>query len=421
MKRGIGGVSVFIWVTIAATFFFYKVQAQDCVDLIPQDSESTCLQHAKWGRCTSFEVITNGYCQKSCGYCQQTEDNNQQGQTGFEVPSGLLVEDNSNYTCFDVPPDSYYTCMEQKAWGKCGAWWMKQNFCRVACGQCIPSSNQDEGVCNNVPPDNSYTCYEQKEFGKCEDNWMYERGFCKQTCGRCDLNVGSQSPQEFPTAKSAIDTQFQQCSIMELFQSHPIVKEHTSAYNFFKAAIEKQSSQELKNTLEEKGFEGVLLLPTNAAVDKYFANLNDTALVESAKFHVVPGELNRNTIGPYEITLQGGSVLLIKDELAENELRSSGAPVQSTLEMFRDPQCRGQELDIWVIESMLFPPNVVPPSRVRPTPQSQQSPDSQTSATSSSPTSKTSSDSPETFNIEDLLLIDDEYSEYYQSVLAPYD
>merc|ERR1712048_1388167 len=36
--------------------------------------------------------------------------------------------------CVDVPPDSQYTCAQQKAWGKCGESFMKGHCCQTCHG-----------------------------------------------------------------------------------------------------------------------------------------------------------------------------------------------------------------------------------------------------------------------------------------------
>jgi hypothetical protein len=82
--------------------------------------------------------------------------------------------------CDDVPPDSTFTCSQQKAWGKCGEPWM-QGKCNKSCGHCSGSGESNQ--CDDVPPDSTFTCSQQKAWGKCGEPWM--QGKCSKSCGHC--------------------------------------------------------------------------------------------------------------------------------------------------------------------------------------------------------------------------------------------
>eukprot|EP01097_Dermamoeba_algensis_P002012 TRINITY_DN1798_c0_g1_i2.p1 TRINITY_DN1798_c0_g1~~TRINITY_DN1798_c0_g1_i2.p1 ORF type:complete len:268 (-),score=23.20 TRINITY_DN1798_c0_g1_i2:115-918(-) len=38
--------------------------------------------------------------------------------------------------------------------------------------------------CDDRPPDSNYSCAQQKSWGKCNESWMLSENFCCQTCGR---------------------------------------------------------------------------------------------------------------------------------------------------------------------------------------------------------------------------------------------
>ncbi len=42
------------------------------------------------------------------------------------------------------------------------------------------------GTCTDVPPSKYFTCAQQKGFGKCNESFM--RGYCNQSCGRCNAS-----------------------------------------------------------------------------------------------------------------------------------------------------------------------------------------------------------------------------------------
>eukprot|EP01025_Chloroclados_australasicus_P000550 TRINITY_DN10254_c2_g1_i8.p1 TRINITY_DN10254_c2_g1~~TRINITY_DN10254_c2_g1_i8.p1 ORF type:complete len:332 (+),score=30.18 TRINITY_DN10254_c2_g1_i8:187-1182(+) len=291
-----------------------SAQNKECSDIQPPNSSYTCIQHAKWGRCSSYELKLDGYCQQTCGYCNFLETidldegailksmgaaTHQESMYFYEEEIVAISQENDVNIppCFDIPPDEIHTCVEQKEWGKCEAWWMKKNFCRVTCGQCKLEGEKYSQVpaCSDTPPDDIYTCDEQKKFGKCDEAWMRDRGFCQKTCNECYDGSNIQIIEVLP---SQTLTNTQSCSPIDLFEQHPEIKDFTVAYNFLKTAVELQgSSSNLRSQMEKKGFEGVILIPVNEAITRYQANINDTAWIEIAKFHIVPGELNRDVIG----------------------------------------------------------------------------------------------------------------------------
>jgi hypothetical protein len=40
-------------------------------------------------------------------------------------------------------------------------------------------------ACTDQPPNSQYTCAQQKQWGKCSASWMTSGNFCAKTCGRC--------------------------------------------------------------------------------------------------------------------------------------------------------------------------------------------------------------------------------------------
>lgn len=57
-----------------------------------------------------------------------------------------------------------------------------------------------------TPPPGRFTCAEQKKFGKCNACWMTKGGFCKKTCGMCDVKDNTelscfQDPPPSPQAE----------------------------------------------------------------------------------------------------------------------------------------------------------------------------------------------------------------------------
>ncbi len=82
-------------------------------------------------------------------------------------------------TCNDTPPDTTYTCQQQRDWGKCSAPWMA-GHCQTACGTC---QTPPPSTCNDTPPDTTYTCQQQRDWGKCSTPWM--AGHCQTVCGTC--------------------------------------------------------------------------------------------------------------------------------------------------------------------------------------------------------------------------------------------
>lgn len=79
-----------------------------------------------------------------------------------------------------IPASWGLTCTQVVAQGQCSSA-VAQGYCRNLCGVCS---------CNNNPPDNQYTCEQQKAFGKCGLYWM--AGYCKyQRCTEpyCDASL----------------------------------------------------------------------------------------------------------------------------------------------------------------------------------------------------------------------------------------
>eukprot|EP01025_Chloroclados_australasicus_P033173 TRINITY_DN3376_c0_g2_i1.p1 TRINITY_DN3376_c0_g2~~TRINITY_DN3376_c0_g2_i1.p1 ORF type:complete len:925 (+),score=103.84 TRINITY_DN3376_c0_g2_i1:210-2777(+) len=157
------------------------VLAQTCDDVTPPWSWYACEQQKEYNKCNEYFMTVGNYCAKTCGRC---DEGDQQQQSN----------DDENVGCTDVAPDSWYTCEQQKDFGKCEDWYFKQEgFCDRTCGRCQDKrQEQDDSTqgdltedCTDIPPDSYYTCDQQKEFWQCEQNFMKQGNYCARTCGRC--------------------------------------------------------------------------------------------------------------------------------------------------------------------------------------------------------------------------------------------
>eukprot|EP01024_Parvocaulis_polyphysoides_P006947 TRINITY_DN1205_c0_g3_i1.p1 TRINITY_DN1205_c0_g3~~TRINITY_DN1205_c0_g3_i1.p1 ORF type:complete len:350 (-),score=44.10 TRINITY_DN1205_c0_g3_i1:1838-2746(-) len=137
--------------------------SKDCYDVTPP-GHWTCKQQKDFGKCDRAWMTEGKFCQKTCGKCSKP-----------------YTQRDTTSHCLDVPPPGHWTCQQQKEFGKCNCYWMKQgNYCQKTCDAC-PKKN----TCTDIPPDNIYSCSDQKAFGKCQAKWMTEHGYCKATCGQC--------------------------------------------------------------------------------------------------------------------------------------------------------------------------------------------------------------------------------------------
>ena len=48
------------------------------------------------------------------------------------------------------------------------------------------STSLSSSSCSDITPPGGYTCQQQRQWGKCGERWMYDGGFCKRTCLRCN-------------------------------------------------------------------------------------------------------------------------------------------------------------------------------------------------------------------------------------------
>ncbi len=92
---------------------------------------------------------------------------------------GPAPDESTQPPCTDVPPDSTFTCAQQKAWGQCEQAWM-DGFCEKTCGKCTDGAPPP---CTDVAPDTENSCAQQVAWDKCEEPWM--EGFCEKSCGKC--------------------------------------------------------------------------------------------------------------------------------------------------------------------------------------------------------------------------------------------
>eukprot|EP01023_Acetabularia_acetabulum_P014495 TRINITY_DN1707_c0_g1_i13.p1 TRINITY_DN1707_c0_g1~~TRINITY_DN1707_c0_g1_i13.p1 ORF type:complete len:1215 (-),score=252.26 TRINITY_DN1707_c0_g1_i13:1461-5105(-) len=159
---------------------------EECVD-IPPDSDYTCEEQYKFGKCARKWMQQGNFCAKTCGFCP--------------------------LDCTNIQPTDKITCEQHRELGLCNETSVIQgDFCRSSCGRCDDFSNalseteeanritslgdagrktyqmqgDNNSKCTDVQPAGSpYTCEEQKSFGKCDFTWMISDDYCAKTCGRC--------------------------------------------------------------------------------------------------------------------------------------------------------------------------------------------------------------------------------------------
>ncbi|CAL8463203.1 g2737 [Coccomyxa elongata] len=122
-----------------------------------------------------------------------------QKQKTAACASGTCPNVTAPCTCFDIPPDSRYTCAQQAGFygGSCaGIPFLGPGTCDLSCGRCTkcPDYNYCK-YCTDSPPDSTYTCAEQLGFhGSCEGLSWLGPGTCDASCGRCTVCPASAGP-----------------------------------------------------------------------------------------------------------------------------------------------------------------------------------------------------------------------------------
>eukprot|EP01023_Acetabularia_acetabulum_P051759 TRINITY_DN5731_c0_g1_i1.p1 TRINITY_DN5731_c0_g1~~TRINITY_DN5731_c0_g1_i1.p1 ORF type:complete len:473 (-),score=60.16 TRINITY_DN5731_c0_g1_i1:642-2060(-) len=167
-----------------------------CIDIQPT-TDVPCNQLKSQGECNSQLLINNNFCKKTCNRCVGG------GAPDVVVQAAAAA---AEPVCFDVQPNTQYTCAEQKQFGKCQAQWMiSGGFCSLTCQHCntqIPHTQVKpvSSECMDIAPDDKFSCEQQKTFGKCESFWMVQGGFCRRSCSRCDgsLTQPQAAPSEPP-------------------------------------------------------------------------------------------------------------------------------------------------------------------------------------------------------------------------------
>eukprot|EP01023_Acetabularia_acetabulum_P046458 TRINITY_DN4790_c0_g2_i1.p1 TRINITY_DN4790_c0_g2~~TRINITY_DN4790_c0_g2_i1.p1 ORF type:complete len:281 (+),score=72.16 TRINITY_DN4790_c0_g2_i1:233-1075(+) len=213
-------VAFVVWCQIVGNT---TAQECECDDIPPPNTDPdgpphNCMEQKLWGKCQADWMFANGYCGISCGWCSC-------GGAPSEEMSTIVFKSSEADTaikktapikcskeCSDVAPNQDYTCQEQASFGKCNALWMVNGgFCDAACGRCkmcdeqeaespsfpVPSSED----CDDISPSEQLSCEEQKEFDKCGRSWMLEGGYCKKTCGLCNITAPKQVMKEAPVSK----------------------------------------------------------------------------------------------------------------------------------------------------------------------------------------------------------------------------
>lgn len=165
-----------------------------CTDKAPTDG-STCQQQKDWGKCGENWLIAGKFCRSTCGRCSS-------GESSSDTSSSSSSLETSDGGCVDIAPTDGSTCQQQKDWGKCGEnWLISGNFCRLTCGRCSGSSSSDatsdssssdsstssSSDCTDTAPNDGFSCQEHKDWGNCNESWLKADGFCRVTCGLCEV------------------------------------------------------------------------------------------------------------------------------------------------------------------------------------------------------------------------------------------
>ncbi|GAB4815402.1 hypothetical protein N2152v2_002448 [Parachlorella kessleri] len=166
-------------------------------------AEDPFFQSASWGKCS--QSFMQSFCNKSCGRCGSPAPAPGVSLVPAASPAPASPAPSPSpaaaptagppCTCSDVNPNQYL-CEDEARWGKCRNDYitkttpdLPEGFCQLSCGRC-PCDYVTKNKCTDVPPTPWYTCKQQKAWGKCNDAFMFAdpkhvEGSCQVTCGRC--------------------------------------------------------------------------------------------------------------------------------------------------------------------------------------------------------------------------------------------
>lgn len=109
--------------------------------------------------------------------------------------------------CVDRPTPEGYTCAEQLSWGKVGCWSMHAGKAGAGPNPCCAPRGVGASSPSPLPP-HAVRCTpftpsflappSPHMMEQCKDAWMVAGGFCRRTCGNCDL------PLATPAAEGAL-------------------------------------------------------------------------------------------------------------------------------------------------------------------------------------------------------------------------
>eukprot|EP01025_Chloroclados_australasicus_P038702 TRINITY_DN3994_c0_g3_i1.p1 TRINITY_DN3994_c0_g3~~TRINITY_DN3994_c0_g3_i1.p1 ORF type:complete len:952 (+),score=128.01 TRINITY_DN3994_c0_g3_i1:219-3074(+) len=146
-----------------------------CIDVLPPESEFSCAQWKAQGKCDNKWM--EGYCLFTCEQCGSQQDSQivQLGGTAVTsvpaatpqvveivTPTPVPAAPRIVQVTTPVTPPTSATSPAEVSY---------QELCMSACN-------------DNPPPNSDYSCAEQKRMGKCSRDWM--TGYCECTCETCD-------------------------------------------------------------------------------------------------------------------------------------------------------------------------------------------------------------------------------------------
>eukprot|EP01025_Chloroclados_australasicus_P031256 TRINITY_DN315_c1_g1_i1.p1 TRINITY_DN315_c1_g1~~TRINITY_DN315_c1_g1_i1.p1 ORF type:complete len:619 (-),score=83.65 TRINITY_DN315_c1_g1_i1:265-2121(-) len=175
-----------------------------------------------------------------------------------------------------------------------------------------------------------------------------------------------QVPIELPPPLEDNSTKCVKGSPLELFQLSGQVRRLASEGAKFleEVALQAQQSGDSKmfDYLNDVNYEGIILLPSDSAIQNYriSPNLNgEFSDLEIAQMHIIPKDINQQTIGPIQNSIQGSSVKLIRDDYVENEDQR-----RVYLEAIDEVGLDCDQFEFWILRSQ----PLLPPPRVAPSP-----------------------------------------------------
>eukprot|EP01023_Acetabularia_acetabulum_P060584 TRINITY_DN7283_c0_g1_i12.p1 TRINITY_DN7283_c0_g1~~TRINITY_DN7283_c0_g1_i12.p1 ORF type:complete len:331 (-),score=31.28 TRINITY_DN7283_c0_g1_i12:80-1072(-) len=147
------------------------------------------------------------------------------------------------------------------------------------------------------------------------------------------------------------------CSVVNFMSQDQDLLKYAEFVSILKRATKLNKTEESYLT---KGYDGLLLVPTNEVATRYYTQLNDTDLVKVISMHIIPDSLNVNTIGPREVTLSGTTLYLNQNLFVENE---DGDISTIDVTYSKILPCEKQ-IEFWILEMMVIPPGMMLPQPI---------------------------------------------------------